>query len=172
MVGRSTRPVFQLQLVQSFNHLFLIPNIYSRSIVSSRPSADTKYPRAQKFCPAQFRFRPPCTRPFGSRSWFRCALSPARLNALAVSRSACARDRASGVLRLCGSLFAAPIAGTPLPNLSSLARLASLSQALQDEHCMIVSQQQVDKLHARHYTLEKWVYSPHDEYHSCNDHGA
>src|SRR5215472_6000226 len=36
--------------------------MYSRITVSSRPTVDTKYPRAQKCCPTKFLFRSPYTR--------------------------------------------------------------------------------------------------------------
>src|SRR5664279_3335073 len=36
--------------------------MYSRTNASSRPTVDTKYPRAQKLCPTKFCFRPPYTR--------------------------------------------------------------------------------------------------------------
>src|SRR5664280_386726 len=39
--------------------------MYSRTNASSRPTVDTKYPRAQKLCPTKFCFRPPYTRARG-----------------------------------------------------------------------------------------------------------
>ena len=36
--------------------------MYSRMVASSRPTVDTQYPRAQKFCPTKFRFLSPYTR--------------------------------------------------------------------------------------------------------------
>ena len=36
--------------------------MYARITSSSRPTVDTKYPRAQKCCPTKFRLRSPYTR--------------------------------------------------------------------------------------------------------------
>ena len=73
MVGSLTRPqsLLATSSVAGHRHRFSCSNrssscswfrMYSRITVSSRPTVDTKYPRAQKLCPTKLRLRSPYTR--------------------------------------------------------------------------------------------------------------
>lgn len=70
--GSLTRPRFheptdggrsapKIHLIDSSVFFFLVANVL-RIAVSSRPTVDTKYPRAQKLCPAKILLPPPYIR--------------------------------------------------------------------------------------------------------------